>query len=130
MRFFVPGIPGPQGSKKHVGGGRMVEMSKKVKPWREAVKIAWLPYARDHQARVWPLQVVIEFILPRPKRKGLFKWHYCRPDLDKLIRSTLDALTQCGAIVDDSHVAHVTASKRYSSPGVNQTGAWIEIEEL
>lgn len=31
--FHVIGLPAPQGSKKHVGHGVMVESSKKVKPW-------------------------------------------------------------------------------------------------
>ena len=34
------GSPAPQGSKRHVGRGVMVESSKAVKPWREAVKAA------------------------------------------------------------------------------------------
>ena len=38
----VYGTPAPQGSKRHVGRGVMVESSKKVKPWREAVKQAAL----------------------------------------------------------------------------------------
>ena len=33
-RFAVLGLPAPQGSKRHVGEGRMVESSKRVKPWR------------------------------------------------------------------------------------------------
>src|ERR1700676_3259288 len=37
MKITVRGIPAPQGSKRHVGGGRMIEMSKAVGPWREAV---------------------------------------------------------------------------------------------
>ena len=34
----VSGEPAPQGSKRHVGGGRMIEASKKLPPWREAVR--------------------------------------------------------------------------------------------
>ena len=34
VSFNVIGIPGAQGSKRHVGNGVMVESSKKVKPWR------------------------------------------------------------------------------------------------
>ena len=40
LRNEVLGTPAPQGSKRHVGGGRMVESSKLVGPWREAVKAA------------------------------------------------------------------------------------------
>ena len=39
--FFVLGEPAPQGSKRHVGHGILLEQSKKVKPWREAIKYAF-----------------------------------------------------------------------------------------
>jgi len=42
--FEVPGIPAPQGSKRHVGGGRMVESSRSLPEWRASV--AWL-YSSD-----------------------------------------------------------------------------------
>jgi hypothetical protein len=35
--FTVYELPAPQGSKRHVGNGRMIESSTKVKPWRQAV---------------------------------------------------------------------------------------------
>ena len=38
----INGLPAPQGSKRHVGGGIMVESSKRAKPWRQDVM---------HQAR-------------------------------------------------------------------------------
>lgn len=54
--------------------------------------------------------VSIGFFLPRPKRTKLDS---PRPDLDKLVRSCLDAMT--GVIyADDSQVVRVTASKRWA----------------
>lgn len=38
IKILVNGSPAPQGSKRHVGGGRMVEASAKVGPWRDAVR--------------------------------------------------------------------------------------------
>jgi hypothetical protein len=35
--FYAIGDPAPQGSKRHVGGGRLVESSKRVAPWRDTV---------------------------------------------------------------------------------------------
>lgn len=32
--FFVAGRPAVQGSKRHVGGGRLIESSRQVGPWR------------------------------------------------------------------------------------------------
>lgn len=40
IAFDVYGEPAPQGSKRHVGGGRMIESSAKVKPWRQDVVAA------------------------------------------------------------------------------------------
>ena len=34
LSFDVKGVPGAQGSKRHVGRGVMLESSKKVAPWR------------------------------------------------------------------------------------------------
>ena len=34
----VYGVPAPQGSKRHVGHGILVESSKKLRPWRDAVR--------------------------------------------------------------------------------------------
>ena len=40
LTVIVYGTPAPQGSKRHVGHGRMIEQSKRVKPWRNDVKAA------------------------------------------------------------------------------------------
>jgi Holliday junction resolvase RusA-like endonuclease len=53
----VHGNPAPQGSKRHVGGGVMVEMSKAVKPWREAIKhaaLAVIPQLDEHFPKLGP----------------------------------------------------------------------------
>jgi len=39
ITFFVPGKPAPQGSKRHVGRGIMLESSREVGPWRERVAL-------------------------------------------------------------------------------------------
>lgn len=123
IRFEVAGIPGPQGSKRHVGGGRMIESSKKVKPWRAAVSAA----ARAHC--VEPLQgavrVEIIFYMPAPKRLPKGRVHpSVIPDADKLLRSTLDGMSRI-AYHDDGQVTHIEAFKRYHPEG--WTGAHITI---
>lgn len=40
VEFFASGTPAPQGSKRHVGRGIMIESSRKVRPWRAAVVAA------------------------------------------------------------------------------------------
>lgn len=119
MRFFVPGIPAPQGSKRHVGRGILIESSKKVKPWREDVRQGALTAADDQQ---WTppdaVAIGLTFWMPRPKShpKTRRTIHSSRPDVDKLVRSTFDALTSAGVIRDDSTVVKVSAVKCYVHP--------------
>lgn len=48
----------------------------------------------------------------------------CRPDLDKPVRSTLDALTTAGAIDDDARVVEINARKHYAK---GWTGATVAV---
>lgn len=121
----VVGIPAPQGSKRHVGRGILVESSKKVGPWREAVVAALTADGAAGRRIDGPVVVRLVFRLPRPSShfgpRGLRdKARLClpdkRPDLDKLVRSTLDALTTAAVIADDSRVIRITAGKRYTNP--------------
>jgi len=128
LDFTVFGTPAPQGSKRHVGGGRMIESSKKVAPWREAVVSEIIRQGHADLRIDAPVFVDVTFFLTRPAghltARGIKAsaplWPAKVPDLDKLIRSTLDALTQSGVITDDSRVVKVHARKLYAderSPG-------------
>lgn len=112
IAFTVRGIPAPQGSKRHVGGGRMVESSKKVQPWRQDVRAAAEDAMNGHLPFDGPLEILVTFTLPKPKTvKRLLP--NVRPDIDKLSRSTLDALGSAGVYNDDAQVVHLTAAKVY-----------------
>ncbi|MFG3709506.1 RusA family crossover junction endodeoxyribonuclease [Micromonospora sp. NPDC047730] len=123
----VYGLPGPQGSKTSYGPGRMVESSKKVKPWRADVRFAaeeaiscdcpdqcggLLPgYPLDGPLFV---RMVFTFVRPKSHYRTGRNAHLLRdsapaqpqgaPDLSKLLRSTEDALTSAGAWRDDARV--------------------------
>lgn len=127
LDLFVPGRPAPQGSKRHVGRGILVESSKALAPWRTTV--AW------HAAQVYraaPLDIAlglqVEFVLPRPK--GLPKRkptppHTKKPDTDKLARAVMDALS--GVVWrDDSQVTDLHPTKRYAELD-EQPGAHIRV---
>ena len=121
--------PAPQGSKRHVGGGRMIESSKRVKPWRAAV--AHEAANAGHQITT-ACSVELEFRFTRPQ--GHWKVNgelrdtaprHCivkRNDIDKCCRSTLDGLVDGGLLLDDSLVTELQAAKRYclrdEEPGV------------
>lgn len=127
LTITVHDLPAPQGSKRHVGNGVMIESSARVKPWREAVKhaaLGALDYGRI-PALMGPVVVAVTFTLPRPKghyrtgrnahllRDAAPSWPSGKPDLDKLLRSTLDALVSAAVMGDDALVVHVNTTKTY-----------------
>lgn len=146
LRFYVYGVPAPQGSKRHVGNGVMVESSKRLPVWREDVKHAalaaldanpqWDRTARIITAQMW-------FVLPRPRhhyrtgknahllRDAAPHLHTTKPDLDKLLRSTGDALTSAGVYPDDACMARIVAAKVYAdnTGPLDRPGAWITLWE-
>lgn len=132
--FKVYGLPAPQGSKRHVGNGILVESSKRVRPWREAVKQAALdarvPAGGVLRATLTgAVSVDVLFYLPKPKSAPKRFYAAKRPDLDKLLRSTFDALGEAGVWGDDSQVVEVRAGKTYAEPGkaLDVPGATITI---
>lgn len=127
LDLFVPGRPAPQGSKRHVGGGILVESSKALAPWRTSV--AWHA-AQSYRGPLLDgaLRVAVEFVMPRttalPKRQATPP-HIKKPDVDKLIRAILDALS--GVVwQDDSQVVDLHPTKRYAEP-LEKPGARIQV---
>jgi len=136
ISFNVQGIrPAPQGSKRHLGGRRMVEQSVNLKPWREAVRQEALKTGKP--MAMGAVFVDLAFRFARPKghynAKGELKQSapmrvITKPDLDKLQRSTLDALT--GVLFkDDSQVCRILAMKCYCLPGELE-GCEIVVEDV
>jgi crossover junction endodeoxyribonuclease RusA len=130
--IVVRGIPAPQGSKRHVGGGRMVESSRAVGPWREAVRAETqraMKAARECPI-TGPVSVIIRFYLPRPKSTPKrIVWPAKRPDLDKLARAVLDGLTAGGAWDDDAQVVELVTSKMFAGLDTQPPGCLITIQE-
>jgi crossover junction endodeoxyribonuclease RusA len=126
----VDGEPAPQGSKRHVGNGVMVESSKKVKPWRSAVVAAILDQVKlADRGLDGPVGCHISFQLRAPRsasKKDLAKGPMRKPDIDKLARATLDALVTSGWIVDDARVVTLSLHKRYCEAN-EPTGAYINL---
>jgi crossover junction endodeoxyribonuclease RusA len=135
LTIFVTGTPAPQGSKAgYVRGGRavLVESSKAVKPWRQDVVAAARAAAEATPEWVPPeaVTVHVDFLIRRPasvseRRRPLPS---VKPDLDKLVRSTFDALTTSGVLNDDAQVCELVARKLYAEPG-QPTGATIRLAD-
>lgn len=129
--LFVAGDPAPQGSKRHVGGGVLVESCKRLPDWRKDVRAACLDGDGQPKARFdGAVCLHLDFILRRPKSLPKTRPtppHTKKPDLDKLTRAIGDAMKSAGVLVDDSHIVFGTHYKRYAEPnevpGVHITAA-------
>lgn len=131
--FSVFGDPAPQGSKKHVGNGRFVEVSKKVKPWRTAVKAAYqmaVQETGDWSMFDGPVEIDVVFYLQRPVSVSKSKrpLPIVPPDLDKLERGLFDALTEAGVWMDDSLVVVSSSRKVYADQ--RGPGAAISVRKV
>lgn len=135
----VTGVPAPQGSKSVVKRGdhvQLLEGSSTVgrmahAAWRAAVTAAAFPHRRRLDPTV-ALVIDVAFVMPKPKSRNVSdhgRPHAVKPDLDKLLRSTLDGLADGQAIGEDSRVAQIHATKRYADKG-EATGARIIVAEV
>lgn len=131
LDIFVPGRPAPQGSKRHVGGGRMVEMSRHAPTWREDVRAGCMAVWGSSPPLDGPLVLEVEFVRARPASapKRRTPPASTMPDLSKLVRSTEDAITSAGVWVDDARVVRCVSSKRCAEIG-EAPGARIRIYRL
>ena len=131
------GTPTPQGSKRVLGRagqrGVLVDVNKaRLTSWRDDVRQAALHavddtpgWERDHAG----VMGSFIFTLKRPRahhmggdptrelRGSAPICHVGMPDLDKLLRSTWDALVSAGTIYDDCRLTQVYAAKFYTDPG-------------
>lgn len=150
----VPGTPAPQGSKSpfvvwpkgsakcptcgnRFGRPRAVitegkadsPQRRKLTAWRSAVTAAAHDAGCGAAPLAGPVRVRVIFYLERPKSYPAWRWlPWTKPDLDKLCRSTLDALTAGHVFGDDAQVVELAARKVYALG--RPTGALIRVEPL
>ena len=140
------GIPAPQGSKKHIGNGILIESSKKVRPWRKELLRATLDSSTYSGIIITKAcSVHLEFLIPRPRShygtgrnknklkdsSPIFCTSLRNGDIDKLCRSTIDGLSEKSGgklIKDDSLIVQLTVIKRYCLEG-ELPGALILLKE-
>ena len=123
IEFTIPGAAAPQGSKRAIrlrtGRTVLVESSARVKPFRAVAALAATEAWRGPPYRECVgLEVTFRFVRPKShyKTDGSLRVGVPlapgKPDIDKLLRALLDALT--GVIyVDDLQVACIWATKEY-----------------
>lgn len=123
LTVYVLGTPIPQGSKvaNHHGHGVRDVNAHTLKAWRRDVDTALRDAVRysDWLTLDGPAEVILSFFHPRlvahygtGRNAGRLKptaprWKATRPDIDKLTRAVLDALTTSRTLVDDGRVARL-----------------------
>lgn len=149
LTIDVLGTPAPQGSKKgfynpKLGRVQIVEDNKaKTRTWRQDVLTA----AVEAQPEGWeaidgPVWIEVCFYFKRPaahfgtgRNAGVLKDSAperpaVKPDIDKVLRATLDGLATASCYVNDSRVVSVTVEKRYLDQHRRLEGAVIELYTL
>ena len=123
IEFTIPGAAAPQGSKRAIrlrtGRTVLVESSAKVRPFRAVAALcATEAWHQPPTAGTVALEVAFRFVRPKSHHRSNGDLRAGapltpgKPDIDKLLRALLDALT--GVVyVDDSQVACIWATKEY-----------------
>jgi len=144
IAFHVHGLPIAQGSKRVVPtkqGPRVIEGNEaKLRPWRQEVANVAIEMMNGERPFSGPVAVRVNFYLPRPRghfgtgrneerlRDSAPVAPATKPDLDKLARALLDALTGV-AFHDDSQVVSLTTSKLYADEE-KHPGARVEVRQV
>jgi len=138
--FEVLGHALPAGSKRHIGGGRVIDANPDSAGWKHEVALA----ARAAMMREngdepvlleGALGLALEFYRPRPaghfgsgRNAGALKpsapaFPTTRPDASKLTRGVEDAMT--GTVWrDDAQVVEQLVTKRYGEPERVRVTVW------
>ena len=127
----ISGRPAPQGSKKSIGGNRVIEASKYLPAWRKLCKEAAIQTATEAewQAASGSVELEVVFYLERPASiKPSKRLHPIKPpDLSKLIRAIEDSFT--GVFYeDDAQIIKLTAFKLYADS--REPGAFAKVTVL
>jgi crossover junction endodeoxyribonuclease RusA len=134
VHFAVRGIPRPQGTARaFVAGGRAYLATDTNRPnspigaWRSAIRNLAQTAMGDQDLLAGPVDVTATFSMPRPASlPKRVTQPDARPDLDKLARALLDAMT--GVVIrDDAQVVGLQLRKRYDS---DQPGVSIHVVEI
>lgn len=143
LSFEVLGVPAPKGSTRAINRGGKPRVVQGGSDTGKAMMEAWATavetVARGEVLKVRrlipdggldvPVRVEIEFRLPKPV--SLPAWRtmaWTRPDIDKLVRCTLDALVAAKLLRDDGRVVDLVASKRFAL--LRPAGASVVVETL
>lgn len=134
--FKVAGKPIPKGSMRasldKYGDIKVYSDNRELTGWTRSVYWSAKAAMGRRSATTHPVEVVIDFVVPVPKRREGELWPKQRGtgDLDKLTRAILDGITG-PVLVDDSQVVRILATKRYeNSRALRSTGVTVWVYEI
>lgn len=119
LNFFIRGKPEPKGRPRFTRTGHIYTPAKTLK-WERDVAIQ--AKGKTAEPFTGAISITLLFRLPRPKSlPKLTVWHIKKPDLDNLVKASLDGLE--GIIFKgDQQIFQLVALKQYcqdnESPGV------------
>jgi crossover junction endodeoxyribonuclease RusA len=150
IEFAVRGLPIAQGTARaFVAGGRAriaTDSNRTNSPigaWRTAIAAAAAEAMGDEPCIDSPVDVTVRFVFPRPgghylpaNRSRLDRelrvdaptYVSAKPDIDKLTRALLDAITHV-VLTDDSRVAGLRARKTYTDES-SPPGCYVRVSPL
>ena len=125
IKFEVYGDPQPKGSMHTYGNGYVVH-SNKSKQWEKDI-VDQITYHGELVLEA--VEVRLTFYMKRPKTVKNRLYPHVSPDLDKLVRAVLDAITDV-LIKDDGQVVSLIAKKLYTVSDNELPGVMISIKGL
>jgi crossover junction endodeoxyribonuclease RusA len=125
LHWFVPGHPRPKGSYRAVNVPgfeytKIVNTNPKTKAWERIVSAV----SATEASQPWggPVAVRLKFYMPRPNSVKR-RYPAAHPDIDKLGRAVLDALTGI-VYTDDKQVVRLDLSKHYDDEHPSGVLVW------
>lgn len=136
LRIEIWGSPKgqPRPRARIIGNRAGVYNPKTADDWKSAVMVA-VREVMPFDQFTGPVAVSMDFYLKRPKRLMRAKdpdgpiAHDTKPDIDNLMKSTIDAMTEVGVWSDDKLVACADVTKWYAAKG-DRTGATVIVADF
>lgn len=134
IKFMVYGTPVPKGSYRAFTFKTsrypvITNDNPKTKQWERVIASEALNHRPEEGLIDEPINVTLCFYMPRPKSKPKeIVYPYGKPDIDKLARSTLDALKEI-LFTDDARVCDLNLKKRYAKTP-EDTRVEIQVEGI
>ena len=141
VSFMVHGLPRKQGDKQVTKAARMYEKNPGLGAWRAQIIATAAEHLAGRSPATLPCIAELTFYFRRPvshyrtgKNAGVLrdaapKFHAQTPDIDKLCRAAMDALTYADVWVDDKQAHKVLLNREWTDRFHGQPGMYVCVWE-